>query len=153
MYSHIIWWITIIKPSQLWRVFLHFTHRCTVCTTGNLTSVPIVKLNSMKQLSGSQPALLVCSAYNFYPKQIKVTWLRNGREVTLGVSTSDLLPDENWYYQVHSYLEYQPTSAEQISCMVKHLTLSKPVLQVWGKWTQHHTFDILYNRIIHLYCL
>ncbi|XP_055366853.1 H-2 class II histocompatibility antigen, A-F beta chain-like [Betta splendens] len=97
----------------------------------NLRSVPIIKLNSMKQLRGSLPDLLVCSAYDFYPKYIKITWLRNGQEVTSGVSMSELLPDENWFYQVHSYLEYQPASAEQITCMVEHPSLSMPVLKVW----------------------
>ncbi|XP_018527094.1 rano class II histocompatibility antigen, A beta chain [Lates calcarifer] len=92
---------------------------------------PTVKLNSVKQPGGGHPAILVCSAYNFYPKQIQVTWLRNGQEVTSAVSSSDAMPDGDWYYQIHSYLEYTPTPGETITCMVQHLTLSEPMLQVW----------------------
>uniref|UniRef100_A0A4W6DXM8 Ig-like domain-containing protein n=1 Tax=Lates calcarifer TaxID=8187 RepID=A0A4W6DXM8_LATCA len=91
----------------------------------------LLRLNSVKQPGGGHPAILVCSAYNFYPKQIQVTWLRNGQEVTSAVSSSDAMPDGDWYYQIHSYLEYTPTPGETITCMVQHLTLSEPMLQVW----------------------
>ncbi len=77
--------------------------------------------------------MLVCSAYNFYPKQIRVTWLRNGQEVTSDVSFTDAMSDGEWYYQIHSYLEHTPTAGEKITCMVEHLSLSEPVLHVWGK--------------------
>uniref|UniRef100_A0A8D0A2M2 Ig-like domain-containing protein n=1 Tax=Sander lucioperca TaxID=283035 RepID=A0A8D0A2M2_SANLU len=75
--------------------------------------------------------MLVCSAYNFYPKQIRLTWLRNGQEVTSSVSFSEVMSDGDWYYQIHSYLEPIPTPGEKITCMVEHFTLSKPALQVW----------------------
>ncbi|XP_034750263.1 class II histocompatibility antigen, M beta 1 chain-like [Etheostoma cragini] len=75
--------------------------------------------------------MLVCSAYNFYPKQIRLTWLRNGQEVTLSVSFSEVMPDGDLYYQIHSYLESTPTQGEKITCMVEHFTLSEPMLQVW----------------------
>ncbi|XP_073351356.1 class II histocompatibility antigen, B-L beta chain-like [Pagrus major] len=93
---------------------------------GNLTAVPTVKLNSLKH-----PSVLVCSAYNFYPKQIRLTWLRNGQEVTSAVSFSEVMSDGEWYYQIHSYLENHLTTGEKITCMVEHLTLSKPALHVW----------------------
>ncbi|MEQ2174757.1 hypothetical protein GOODEAATRI_011158 [Goodea atripinnis] len=58
--------------------------------------------------AGSHPAMLVCRVYNFYPKQIKVSWLRDGREVTSDVTTTDEMQNGDWYYQVHSTLEYTP---------------------------------------------
>lgn len=100
---------------------------------GVLTSVPTIKIKSVQQSNGRDPAMLVCTAYNFYPKKILVTWLRNDQEVMSGVSCSDVLPDGNWYYQVHSYLEYIPSPPEKITCMVEHLSLSEPVLHVWGR--------------------
>ncbi|XP_070779267.1 class II histocompatibility antigen, B-L beta chain-like [Enoplosus armatus] len=92
----------------------------------NLTATPTIKLNSVKH-----PSMLVCSAYNFYPKQIQVKWLRNKQEVTSAVSWSEVMPDGEWYYQIHSYLGYIPTAGEEITCMVEHLSLSEPALQVW----------------------
>uniref|UniRef100_A0A3Q4HH99 Ig-like domain-containing protein n=1 Tax=Neolamprologus brichardi TaxID=32507 RepID=A0A3Q4HH99_NEOBR len=81
--------------------------------------------------NGEHASTLVCSAYNFYPKQIRMMWMRNGQEVTTDVSYSDVMPDGDWYYQTHSYLEYIPSSAEKIACMVEHLGLSEPMFVVW----------------------
>ncbi|XP_049416516.1 rano class II histocompatibility antigen, A beta chain-like [Epinephelus fuscoguttatus] len=92
----------------------------------NLTSAPTIKINLVKR-----PSMLVCSAYNFYPKQIRMTWLRNGEEVTSAVSFSKVMSVGDWYYQIHSYLVHTPTREERMTCMVEHLTLSEPVLQVW----------------------
>lgn len=95
--------------------------------SGNFTAAPTVKLNSLKH-----PPVLVCSAYNFHPKQIQLTWLRNGQEGTSAVSFSEAMSDGDWYYQIHSYLEHHPTAGEKITCMVEHFSLSKPALHVWG---------------------
>ncbi|XP_051797024.1 rano class II histocompatibility antigen, A beta chain-like [Acanthochromis polyacanthus] len=91
-----------------------------------LTSAPTIRLKAVKQ-----PSMLVCSAYNFYPKQIKITWLQNGQEVTSGISSSLARPDGEFYYQIHSYLEFTPTHGENITCMVEHYSLSEPALVVW----------------------
>ncbi|XP_014823044.1 PREDICTED: rano class II histocompatibility antigen, A beta chain-like isoform X2 [Poecilia mexicana] len=104
----------------------------TIQTIGNLSTTPSMRLKSVKQPDGRHPAMLVCSAYNFYPKLIKITWLRNDQEVTEGVSNTDAIPVGELYYQFHSYLEYTPTSGEKISCMVEHVTLSEPRIIVWN---------------------
>ncbi|XP_071329925.1 class II histocompatibility antigen, B-L beta chain-like [Trachinotus anak] len=100
-------------------------------TENLLVASPTIKLNSVKTSTNRQLAMLVCSAYNFYPKQIQVTWLQNGREMTSAISSSDVMPDGDWFYQIHSYLEYNPSPEEKITCMVQHLSLSEPMLQVW----------------------
>ncbi|XP_056142490.1 rano class II histocompatibility antigen, A beta chain-like [Lampris incognitus] len=92
---------------------------------------PDVKLRSAEPFSSQYPAMLVCSAYNFYPKQIIVTWLKNGKEVTSGVTTTQELPNGNWFYQIHSHLEYTPSHGEKITCMVEHASLSRPKLYDW----------------------
>uniref|UniRef100_A0A3Q0QZB1 Ig-like domain-containing protein n=1 Tax=Amphilophus citrinellus TaxID=61819 RepID=A0A3Q0QZB1_AMPCI len=97
----------------------------------NMAFTPTIKLKSVKQFGGSHPAVLVCSAFDFYPKQIKMTWLRNQQQVTTGVSSSEVMPDGDWYYQSHSYLEYTPTPGEKIACVVEHITLSKPEYVFW----------------------
>lgn len=57
---------------------------------------------------GGHPAMLVCSVYDFYPKNIKVSWRRDGKEVSRDVTSTDKLADGDWYYQLHSHLEYTP---------------------------------------------
>uniref|UniRef100_A0A4W5K0K1 Immunoglobulin C1-set domain-containing protein n=1 Tax=Hucho hucho TaxID=62062 RepID=A0A4W5K0K1_9TELE len=63
----------------------------------------------------------MCSAFDFYPKPIRVTWWR------------DELGDGDWYYQIHSHLDYTPKSEEKISCMLKHRSLTQPKMHHWGK--------------------
>ena len=77
--------------------------------------------------------MLMCSAYDYYPKQIKVTWMRDGQEVTSDVISTEKLADGDWYYQFHSQLEYTPKSGEKISCMVEHASLDKPIVEYWGE--------------------
>ncbi|XP_046880910.1 HLA class II histocompatibility antigen, DQ beta 1 chain-like [Hypomesus transpacificus] len=92
-------------------------------------SVP--RLSSGTPSSGRHPAMLMCSAYDYYPKQIRVTWIRDGQEVTSDVTSTEELVDGDWYYQIHSQLEYMPKSGEKISCMVEHASLDKPIVEHW----------------------
>ncbi|XP_067111177.1 DLA class II histocompatibility antigen, DR-1 beta chain-like [Osmerus mordax] len=92
---------------------------------------PSVRLSSGSPSSGRHHAMLVCGAYDYYPKQIKVTWMRDGQEVTSDVTSTEELVDGDWYYQIHSQLEYTPKSGEKISCMVEHASLDKPIVEHW----------------------
>ncbi|KAM9474993.1 H-2 class II histocompatibility antigen, E-S beta chain-like [Clarias gariepinus] len=92
---------------------------------------PLVELTLVKQSDGSHPAMLMCSAYDFYPKLIKVTWMRNGKEVEGDQTSIEEMADGDWYYQVHSHLEYMPESGEEISCVVEHASFKKPMSYKW----------------------
>ncbi|KAF1384200.1 hypothetical protein PFLUV_G00139870 [Perca fluviatilis] len=92
---------------------------------------PHVVLSSTAPPAGKHPAMLVCSVYDFYPKQIRVSWIRDGKEVTSDVTSTDELADGDWYYQIHSHLEYTPRSGEKISCMVEHASLREPLITDW----------------------
>ncbi|KAF5891096.1 MHC class II beta chain, partial [Clarias magur] len=92
---------------------------------------PQVKVRLVKQSDGSHPAMLICSAYGFYPPHIQVTWMRNGKEVEGDQTSTEEMADGDWYYQVHSHLEYTPESGEEISCVVEHASFSKPMSYKW----------------------
>ena len=94
-------------------------------------------MKSVKPSSGRHPSMLVCSAYNFYPKQIFVTWLRDGEEITTDISDTQVLSDGDFYYQIHSFLEFTPTSGETITCMLEHPSLTEPMFQHWGERVIH----------------
>ncbi|KAI4880979.1 hypothetical protein NFI96_013660, partial [Prochilodus magdalenae] len=92
---------------------------------------PKVKLSSEQEASGDHPALLMCSAYGFYPRAIEVYWLRDGIKETSDVISTEEMADGNWYYQVHSHLEHTPKSGERISCVVEHVSSDKPMIYHW----------------------
>nr|AEG64813.1 MHC class II antigen beta chain [Epinephelus coioides] len=92
---------------------------------------PYVRLHSVTPSGGKHSAMLVCSVFDFYPKKIKVSWLRDGKEVTSDVTSTDELADGDWSYQIHSHLEYTPRSGEKISCVVEHASLREPLVTDW----------------------
>uniref|UniRef100_A0A668VSB5 Ig-like domain-containing protein n=1 Tax=Oreochromis aureus TaxID=47969 RepID=A0A668VSB5_OREAU len=87
-----------------------------------------VRIKSKTPLSGQHPAMLVCSIYDFFPNKIKVRWLRDEQEVTSDVTSTEVMPNGDWYYQTHSYLEYTPRSGENISCVVEHVSLNHSII-------------------------
>ncbi|XP_056320269.1 H-2 class II histocompatibility antigen, E-B beta chain [Danio aesculapii] len=94
--------------------------------------LPKVTIKSVKQAEGKHPAMLLCSAYEFYPKKIKMYWLRDGKEVTSDVTSTMEMANGNWYYQIHSHLEYTPKSGEKIQCVVEHASSTQPITKVWN---------------------
>ncbi|XP_029286609.1 SLA class II histocompatibility antigen, DQ haplotype D beta chain-like [Cottoperca gobio] len=87
---------------------------------------------TLGQTSSSSPdSMLVCSVYDFYPKHIRVAWYRNGQEVTSGVTSSEVMTNGDWTYQVHSYLEFTPGRRYKVSCMVEHASLREPKIYNW----------------------
>nr|NP_571551.3 major histocompatibility complex class II DAB precursor [Danio rerio]CAK11370.1 novel protein similar to vertebrate major histocompatibility complex class II DAB gene (mhc2dab) [Danio rerio] len=94
--------------------------------------LPEVTIKSVRQAEGRHPAVLLCSAYEFYPKKIKMSWLRDGKEVTSDVTSTMEMADGDWYYQIHSHLEYTPKSGEKIQCLVEHASLTQPLTKDWN---------------------
>uniref|UniRef100_A0A8C1WZP5 Si:busm1-228j01.4 n=1 Tax=Cyprinus carpio TaxID=7962 RepID=A0A8C1WZP5_CYPCA len=79
---------------------------------------------------------------DFYHKPIKLTWLRDDKEVTTDVTSTEELADGDWYYQIHSHLEYFPKPGEKVSCVVEHASSHKPMiyLKTCLKWAECISF-------------
>ncbi|XP_067362269.1 SLA class II histocompatibility antigen, DQ haplotype D beta chain-like isoform X2 [Channa argus] len=92
---------------------------------------PSISLQLVETTSSREDTMLVCSAYDFYPKKIRITWHFNGQEVTSGVTSSEVLTNEDWTYQVHSYLEHTLSRHDTVTCVVEHASLKEPKIYDW----------------------
>uniref|UniRef100_H3AA83 Ig-like domain-containing protein n=1 Tax=Latimeria chalumnae TaxID=7897 RepID=H3AA83_LATCH len=92
---------------------------------------PQVKITPTKGMSSSHPNMLVCYVTGFFPSGITVTWLRNGKEVDSHVTSSELLQDGDWTYQIHVFLEMTPKSGDVYVCRVEHNSLLDPIELTW----------------------
>ncbi|XP_059571294.1 T-cell surface glycoprotein CD1b-3-like [Alligator mississippiensis] len=81
------------------------------------------------------PQLLICRVTGFYPRPIRVTWLRDGEEVTPGpgLNSSSLLPNADLTYQLRIVLAVDPGAGHSYACRVEHSSLGHQGLIVyWG---------------------
>ncbi|XP_061572803.1 class II histocompatibility antigen, B-L beta chain-like [Cololabis saira] len=108
----------------------------------NLTNPvePSVRVRPV-EIRDSKQNTFSCSVYGFYPKQINLTWLRDERKVTDGVTYTDVLSSGNWLYQIHSYLEFTHIPGQKIACQVEHASLKEPKNYYWepmgeAKWNK-----------------
>lgn len=76
--------------------------------------------------------MLECSVLGFFPREVRVSWLRDGAEVATDVSSTDVLANGDWSFQLHSYLEFTPRRREKMSCRVEHSSLEESLEVDWG---------------------
>ncbi|XP_033467334.1 class II histocompatibility antigen, M beta 1 chain-like [Epinephelus lanceolatus] len=90
---------------------------------------PVTRLKSVRSDSSEDSVVLVCSAYNFYPRHIRLSWLRDGVVIPdpPGVVITKM-PSGAWRYQIHSHLELTLSTGRNVSCMVEHMGLQEPQL-------------------------
>uniref|UniRef100_A0A3B4C328 Ig-like domain-containing protein n=2 Tax=Pygocentrus nattereri TaxID=42514 RepID=A0A3B4C328_PYGNA len=95
------------------------------------TVLPEVHLRSEQEADADRSAILMCSAYNFYPRDISIYWFKNNKKVTTDSVFIEEMANGDWTYQVHSHLEYKPKSGEKISCVVDHASSMEPIITDW----------------------
>ncbi|XP_028983759.1 DLA class II histocompatibility antigen, DR-1 beta chain-like [Betta splendens] len=149
--EHLEWLIDLLNDNEEFMDLLVWkTKRCVksvpLVMNGLLHPVePYVLLRSVKEATSEHPGVLICSVYNFYPKQINVTWLSDGKEITSGVTSTDEMSNGNWLYQIHSHLEYKPRDGEEITCMVEHASFKQPKLVDWEPATDPGMIKIAFT--------
>ncbi|XP_074023501.1 class II histocompatibility antigen, B-L beta chain-like [Numenius arquata] len=92
---------------------------------------PKVKVSPMQSSSLPQIDRLVCAVTGFYPAEIEVKWLKNGREETEHVVSTEVMQNGDWTYQVLVMLETTPQRGDTYTCQVEHVSLKHPVTQEW----------------------
>ncbi|XP_039200358.1 DLA class II histocompatibility antigen, DR-1 beta chain-like [Crotalus tigris] len=88
---------------------------------------PTVSISPTKLDPTSPHTILLCIARGFYPVEIKVRWLKNGRPEEEGVAFRDELQNGDWTYQLQVMLETQPQQGDVYTCQVEHASLEAPI--------------------------
>ncbi|CAB1438947.1 unnamed protein product [Pleuronectes platessa] len=76
--------------------------------------LPVVRVHHTEPADYGVRTILHCSVLGFYPQKVQVSWLRDGVDVSSDVSSTDVLANEDWSFQVHSYLELTPRRGERV---------------------------------------
>ncbi|XP_051262635.1 H-2 class II histocompatibility antigen, A-U alpha chain isoform X3 [Dicentrarchus labrax] len=74
---------------------------------------------------------LTCFVNHFYPPDIKVSWTKNGRPVSEGVSLSRYYPNNDQTFHQFSTLTFTPREGDMYSCTVEHSALDSPKTRIW----------------------
>uniref|UniRef100_A0A8C3F4J3 Ig-like domain-containing protein n=1 Tax=Chrysemys picta bellii TaxID=8478 RepID=A0A8C3F4J3_CHRPI len=78
-----------------------------------------------------EPNILICFVDKFFPPALSVTWLKNGQEVTEGVSETDFYPRPDDSFRKFSYLPFLPSQGDFYDCRVEHGGLPEPFTKHW----------------------
>uniref|UniRef100_A0A8D2Q3W2 Ig-like domain-containing protein n=1 Tax=Varanus komodoensis TaxID=61221 RepID=A0A8D2Q3W2_VARKO len=94
---------------------------------------PTVTISPSRNDPLSPRTLLLCTAAGFYPPEIEVRWLKNGRRATEGVFYGEVLQNGDWTYQTQMMLEDTPQRGDVYACQVEHASLETPIAVQWAR--------------------
>ncbi|CAK7308654.1 T-cell surface glycoprotein CD1a [Vulpes lagopus] len=88
---------------------------------------------------------LVCHVSGFYPKPVRVTWMR-GEQEQQGAQRGDVLPhaDGTWYHQVSLDVKVKETAG--LSCRVRHSSLRGQDMVL--HWEQPPSVGLVFLAVI-----
>ncbi|XP_063152808.1 H-2 class II histocompatibility antigen, E-S beta chain-like [Candoia aspera] len=92
---------------------------------------PTVTISPTKADPASPNTILLCTATGFYPLEIDIRWLKNGRPEKEGVAFGEELQNGDWTYQRQVMLETRPERGDVYACQVGHASLEAPVTVQW----------------------
>ncbi|KAM5262520.1 HLA class II histocompatibility antigen, DR alpha chain [Ctenodactylus gundi] len=92
---------------------------------------PEVTVLSNSPVELGEPNVLICFIDKFTPPVVNVTWLKNGKPVTIGVSETVFLPREDHLFRKFHYLPFLPSTEDVYDCQVEHWGLDQPLLKHW----------------------
>ena len=108
--------------------FLHFTFLLLLPTPVK----PEAWLSS-GPTPGPGRLLLVCHVSGFYPKPVRVMWMR-GEQEQPGTQQGDLMPNADWTWYLQVTLDVAAGDVAGLSCRVKHSSLGdQNIILYWGE--------------------
>ncbi|XP_067865201.1 antigen-presenting glycoprotein CD1d2-like [Heterodontus francisci] len=87
---------------------------------------------SVDKASAAKPTQLCCLVTGFYPLDIKVTLLRNGKPIT-DTESSDILPNHDGTYQLRRWVQIEPNDRATFSCQYEQKGNGGVMILDWDK--------------------
>ncbi|XP_015686371.2 HLA class II histocompatibility antigen, DRB1-4 beta chain-like, partial [Protobothrops mucrosquamatus] len=109
---------------------------------------PTVSISPIKLDPASPNTILLCTAKGFYPMEIEVRWLKNGRPEEEGMAFGEELQNGDWTYQVQVMLETQPQRGDVYACLVEHASLEAPITVQWEPRSSNSARSKLWTGIV-----
>ncbi|KAF7235136.1 HLA class II histocompatibility antigen, DP beta 1 chain [Varanus komodoensis] len=109
---------------------------------------PAVTISPTKDDPLSPRTLLLCTAASFYPREIEVRWLKNGRRATEGVFYGEELHNGDWTYQTQVMLEDTPQRRDVYACQVEHASLETPITVQWEPRTSESARSKVWTGVV-----
>ncbi|XP_073454349.1 SLA class II histocompatibility antigen, DQ haplotype D beta chain-like isoform X1 [Aquarana catesbeiana] len=99
--------------------------------TVDLKSEPKIRIIYAPSTDPEYENILSCFVEHFFPSMINITWLKNGVEESDKVTSSELLNDGDWTYQIHVNLETTIQHGDVFTCRVEHSSWTTPREVQW----------------------
>ncbi|XP_039208736.1 rano class II histocompatibility antigen, A beta chain-like, partial [Crotalus tigris] len=109
---------------------------------------PTVSISPTKLDPASPNTILLCIARGFYPVEIEVRWLKNGRLEEEGVAFGEELQNGDWTYQLQVMLETQPQRGDVYTCQVGHASLEASITVQWEPRSSNSARSKLWTGIV-----
>ncbi|KAE8588398.1 hypothetical protein XENTR_v10022509, partial [Xenopus tropicalis] len=91
---------------------------------------PKVKVSISESDSGAE---LHCRVYGFYPRDVEVKWIKNGRDEIHSEEAAQILPNPDGTYQIRVSVGVTPEGGATYSCHVEHSSLEKTLVVPFGE--------------------
>ncbi|XP_014353023.2 DLA class I histocompatibility antigen, A9/A9 alpha chain [Latimeria chalumnae] len=75
---------------------------------------------------------LTCMATGFYPRDVDMTWVRDGETQMDNAHTDGILPNEDETYQIRKTIEIDLEDEHSYTCWVDHSSLEKQLSVTWA---------------------
>ncbi|XP_034277425.1 H-2 class II histocompatibility antigen, E-S beta chain-like [Pantherophis guttatus] len=109
---------------------------------------PTVAISATKMDPASPNTILLCTAMGFYPMEIEIQWLKNGRPEKEGVAFGEELQNGDWTYQLQVILETQPQWGDLYTCKVEHASLEAPITVQWEPRSSNSARSKLWTGVV-----
>ncbi|XP_015262568.1 PREDICTED: major histocompatibility complex class I-related gene protein-like [Gekko japonicus] len=93
------------------------------------TEAPVTRVARKKGYDGQET--LFCQLYGFYPKDIEVTWMKDGEDRKSETMTGGVVPNSDGTYHTWLSIEVDPKEKGRYRCRVEHDSLLEPLDLAW----------------------